>query len=128
MSQIEEGTLLWEPTESWVKDSNIYQYMRWLKKHKQLHFTNYDDLWQWSVDELETFWESIWEYFDIQSNKPYKTILTSHEMPGAKWFPEATINYTEHIFQNRDAEKLAIIHASEDRETTEITWGELYKD
>ena len=128
MSQIEEGRLLWEPTKSWVNQSNIHHYMHWVNERKQLNFTNYDALWTWSVEELEAFWESMWEYFDIQSNEPYKTVLTSYNMPGSKWFKEATINYVEHIFRNRNQDNVAIIHASEDRQTTEVTWGKLYYD
>ncbi|MFD1038210.1 acetoacetate--CoA ligase [Virgibacillus byunsanensis] len=128
MSRIEEGTLLWEPSNSWKEQSNLHDYMKWLKEHKKLDFKDYHSLWEWSVNELEHFWESIWEYFKIQAKSPYKTILTSHQMPGAKWFPEATINYTEHIFRNRDENKSAIIHASETRQTTEITWKQLYQE
>ncbi|HLR73703.1 MAG TPA: acetyl-coenzyme A synthetase N-terminal domain-containing protein, partial [Virgibacillus sp.] len=102
MSHIEEGTLLWEPTEERKQQSNLYDYMAWLKREKGLDFKDYSSLWQWSVDELELFWESLWEYFNIQSEQPYETILTSHDMPGNRWFPEATINYTEHIFRQRN--------------------------
>ncbi|RYG74218.1 acetoacetate--CoA ligase [Lentibacillus lipolyticus] len=128
MSEIKEGTLLWEPSKKRKQQSNIYHYMHWLKEHKNKHFDNYHTLWKWSVEELEDFWTSIWEYFDIQAKQPYKTVLTSHEMPGAKWFPEATINYAEHIFRNRDDEEPAIIHASELRGTEEVTWQQLYRD
>ncbi|WP_077324246.1 acetoacetate--CoA ligase [Virgibacillus siamensis] len=128
MSEIQEGTLLWQPDKKRKQQSKIYQYMKWLEQHKNLHFDDYHSLWKWSTDELELFWKSIWEYFDIQAKQPYRTVLTTHKMPGAKWFPEATINYTEHIFRDRDNLEPAIIHASETRETNEITWGQLYKD
>lgn len=128
MNLVSEGTLLWEPTEDWKQRSNIYHYMNWLKNHKQLHFENYHSLWRWSVDEVEDFWESLWEYFDIQSGQSYQTVLTSHQMPDAKWFPEATLNYTEHIFRNRNDLNPAIIHSSEIRPTTEISWKQLYEE
>ncbi|HLR09347.1 MAG TPA: acetoacetate--CoA ligase [Bacillota bacterium] len=128
MKPIEEGTLLWEPDANRKQQTNIYHYMTWLAKHKQLDFSDYHSLWQWSVSEIEAFWESIWDYFDIQSGTPYQTILSTHTMPGARWFPGATINYTEHIFRNRDLDRTAIIHASEMRKTAEITWGELFRD
>lgn len=128
MSHIEEGTLLWEPTEERKQQSNLYDYMAWLKREKGLDFKDYSSLWQWSVDELELFWESLWEYFNIQSEQPYETILTSHDMPGNRWFPEATINYTEHIFRQRNDNTPAIIHSSETRNTEEVTWDQLYKD
>ncbi|WP_164670832.1 acetoacetate--CoA ligase [Virgibacillus doumboii] len=128
MSEIKEGALLWEPDEKRKEDSNIYNYMKWLKQHKNLHFDDYHSLWKWSTEKLELFWKSIWEYFDIQAKEPYQTVLTTHKMPGAKWFPEATINYTEHIFRDRDDNEPAIIHASETRKKDEITWGQLYID
>lgn len=128
MGKIQEGTLLWEPSEERINESALYDYINWLKKHKQIHINNYNELWDWSVNDIETFWESMWEYFDIKSQDPYKTVLTSHEMPGARWFPEATINYTEHIFKKSVDQKTAIIHASENRKTTETTWGKLYQD
>ncbi|HLQ71698.1 MAG TPA: acetyl-coenzyme A synthetase N-terminal domain-containing protein, partial [Bacillota bacterium] len=101
MGHIEEGTLLWEPSESWKRQANIHQYMNWLKAHKDKHVETYQSLWEWSVTDLEGFWESLWDYFDIQADEPYQTVLTSHEMPGARWFEGATINYTEHIFKDR---------------------------
>ncbi|PAV30502.1 acetoacetate--CoA ligase [Virgibacillus profundi] len=128
MSQIKEGTLLWEPNESWKQQSNIYDYMNWLKVHKNKELEDYHSLWEWSVNDIESFWESQWEYFDIQSDHPYKTILTSHQMPGAKWFPGATINYTEHIFRNRQMDKPAVIYKSESRSTAEVTWKQLYEN
>ncbi|HLR52330.1 MAG TPA: acetoacetate--CoA ligase [Candidatus Avamphibacillus sp.] len=128
MGNIEEGTLLWEPSEKQKKQSAIYDYMNWINKNYQVNARDYNDLWNWSVNEIELFWESVWNYLDIQSEQPYETVLTSHTMPGAKWFPEATLNYTEHIFKQRDGEKTAIIHASEDRKTRETTWNELYND
>ncbi|MEN1968123.1 acetoacetate--CoA ligase [Lentibacillus sp. N15] len=128
MATIEEGTLLWEPDEHRKQNSNIYAYMRWLKQQKNLDFPDYHTLWEWSVNDLEAFWESIWEYFDIQSKQPYNQVLSSHKMPGATWFSGSAINYTEHIFRNRNNHKPAIIHSSELRDTSEVTWEKLYQD
>jgi acetoacetyl-CoA synthetase len=81
------------------------------------------------VTEVEDFWESMWHYFGIQSESPYRTVLSTRVMPGAKWFEGASVNYTEHVFRNRDAEKTAIIHTAEVRfGLTEVSWGKLYQD
>ncbi|GGH72341.1 acetoacetyl-CoA synthetase [Compostibacillus humi] len=128
MTNIKEGTLLWKPTESQRKQSKMFQYMNWVNEKKGKSFTDYHSLWNWSVNEVEEFWESIWQFFSIQAKENYSTVLTSHEMPGAKWFPEATINYTEHVFRNRDPQKTAILHTSEDRTLQAVTWDKLYKD
>lgn len=128
MSHINEGTLLWEPSEQWKKQSNLYDYMSWLYREKGLKFQSYSTLWQWSVEDLEQFWKSLWEYFNIQSVQGYDTILTSRHMPGTKWFTGAKVNYTEHIFRNRHAGNPAIIHSSERRGKEEVSWNKLYKD
>lgn len=128
MSTLKEGTLLWEPSEQRKENSNLNHFMNWLKANKNLNVTDYTSLWKWSVDQTEEFWEAIWDYFQIQSKAPYQTILSTHKMPGAKWFPEATINYVEHIFRNRNLDEIAVIHTSEIRNTSEVTWREIYQD
>ncbi|MFD1850893.1 acetoacetate--CoA ligase [Oceanobacillus bengalensis] len=128
MTSITEGTLLWEPSEKQRQQTNLYQFMNWLNREHDLSFNDYHSLWKWSVNNIELFWETIWKYFNIQSKQSYQTILSSHDMPGAKWFPEASLNYTEHIFRNREAGQTAIIHTSENRPKSEVTWKQLYRD
>ena len=129
MERIQEGTLLWEPTQERKENSNLNHFMVWLQQNRNLSFDSYDKLWDWSVTELEAFWEAMWEYFDIESSTPYRSVLSARKMPGAKWFEGAKINYTEHVFRNRDSEKTAIIHTSEVRpELREVSWGKLYED
>ncbi|MFS0674743.1 acetoacetate--CoA ligase [Ornithinibacillus sp. 179-J 7C1 HS] len=129
MKQIQEGTLLWQPTEERIKNANITSFMYWLNENKGLSITDYDPLWEWSVENIEDFWKTIWEYFQIQSSTPFNRVLSSHQMPGAKWFEGAQVNYTEHIFRNYNKDKTAVIHTSELRPNqAEVTWETLYKD
>ncbi|KNE18934.1 acetoacetate--CoA ligase [Virgibacillus pantothenticus] len=129
MKQVEEGILLWEPSEERKTTAKINSYIKWLGEHKNMHFQDYHALWDWSVHEIEAFWASIWDYFDLQAEEGYQTILSSHHMPGAKWFPEATVNYTEHIFRNRaTSNQPAIIHTSESRKIKTVSWRQLYQD
>lgn len=129
MKEVKEGELLWEPSSERKAAAKINSYMQWLHEHKNLYFQDYHSLWNWSVKEIKVFWESIWKYFDLQAKKDYQTVLSSHHMPGAKWFPEATVNYTEHIFRNRGhSDQPAIIHTSERRKVSEVSWHKLYQD
>ncbi len=129
MEHIQEGTLLWEPSEERKTKSELHAFMTWLKKERNLSFDTYEELWNWSVTDLEDFWESVWNYFDIQAKTPYHTVLSERKMPGATWFQGATLNYTEHVFRNRDWDKTAIIHTAEVRpELEEVSWGKLYND
>lgn len=100
-------------------------YLHWLKKQQDKNFSGYQELWEWSVAEPEAFWESLWQYFDIQSHTPYEQVLTSREMPGAQWFPGSTLNYAEHIFRKENDAHPAILFQSERHPLLEISWREL---
>jgi acetoacetyl-CoA synthetase len=125
MTETTEGTLLWEPSESFKENSNIYHYMKWLKDEKNLSFDDYAELWEWSVTDLEEFWASVWEYCNVKASKPYEKVLAKREMPGAEWFVGAELNYTEHVFENARADEPAILHQSELRPLGQMSWREL---
>lgn len=116
--------VLWQPTDKWINNSRLTDYMNWLAAEKELQFAGYHQLWQWSVDHPAAFWESVWEYFDIISHTPYQEVL-SGEMPQARWFKGSTLNYAEHIFRSRTAAHPAIIFQSEQHPMQEISWEEL---
>jgi len=99
--------------------------MQWLKQEKGLNFQTRDDLWQWSVDHLEDFWASLWEYFHIQASSPYSAVLLERKMPGAKWFSGATLNYAEHVFRNATSSRPALLFRSERHAMVEVSWSEL---
>jgi len=117
---------LWEPSAALVERSRLREYMRWLEAERSLRFENYDELWRWSVDDLEGFWSSIWDYFEVRADGSFERALGRREMPGAEWFAGASLNYAEHVFAGKDdAAEVAILHASELRELSELSWGEL---
>lgn len=122
---VKEGTLLWKPSAAFKQQTNIAKYTQWLQDKKQLAFDNYHDLWDWSVNEIEDFWASLWEYFDIQSPTSYQTVLSSREMPGAKWFEGANINFAEHVFRHMNSDEPAIISKSELHPLQEMSWQTL---
>ena len=116
--------MLWKPSPDFIKNSHLRHYLNWLEAHKSLKFNNYHEAWQWSVENVADFWESLWQYFEVISHSPYKQVL-SGEMPTAKWFEGATLNYAEHIFRMADDERTAIVFSSERHDLIEITWPEL---
>ncbi|QDI90376.1 acetoacetate--CoA ligase [Salicibibacter halophilus] len=124
---VKEGSLLWEPSQAFIQQSNLADYMNWLKKEKGLAFNDYQTLWEWSVNNVEDFWETQWEYFDIQANPSYKRILESDGVPFAKWFEGAKLNYAEHAFRHARPDETAIISKSEIRPTEKMTWQTLYE-
>jgi acetoacetyl-CoA synthetase len=120
-----DRTPLWEPTETMRQQANATTYMRWLEDKKGLHFETRSALWQWSVEQLEDFWASLWDYFAIKASKPYTTVLTERKMPGASWFPGAELNYAEHVFRNATSERPALLFRSERHTLREVSWREL---
>jgi acetoacetyl-CoA synthetase len=119
------GDLLWEPPAELVERARLTEYMRWLEAERGLRFDGYEELWRWSVDDLEGFWGSIWDFFDVQADGDRSRVLASRGLPGAKWFPDTSLNYAEHVFAGKDDAETAILHASELRDLTELSWGEL---
>ncbi len=117
--------VLWEPTEEFKDRTVLARYMRWLADEKGIEHADYHSLWRWSTEQLDAFWASIWEFFDVRGDSGYGTVLGHPDMPGAEWFPGATLSYAEHIFRGKDDSATAIHHASELREASAMSWGEL---
>ena len=117
--------VLWKPGEAFVARSRLRAYEEWLAACHGVDVGGYDELWRWSVGDLDGFWSSIAEFFEVRFHAAPSTVLGRREMPGAHWFPGATLSYPEHIFRGRDDDAVAIRHASELRPLEEMTWATL---
>ncbi|HEX4466846.1 MAG TPA: acetoacetate--CoA ligase [Solirubrobacteraceae bacterium] len=125
MSSVDRRQPLWTPPGELLESSEMARFMAWAAARHDRTFGGYEDLWRWSVEELETFWADIWEFCGVRASRPYEQVLGSHEMPGTSWFEGAALNYAENLLAGRDAAEIAVVHSSELREPAEITWGEL---
>jgi len=114
-----------EPGEAFAGRTRLRAYMKWLSAYHGVDVTSYDELWRWSIGDLEGFWSSVAEFFEVRFHEAPQTVLEHREMPGACWFPGATLSYPEHIFRGREDEAVAIRHASELRPLAQMTWDEL---
>lgn len=125
------GDLLWTPGEAWKAESNLAGFMSWLEAKRNLKFADYEELRRWSVEELEDFWQAIWDYFDILSSQPARCVLESRKMPGAKWFPGARLNYAENLMRGERGERgeragrTAMLHMTETLPLQGVSWEEL---
>ena len=88
------------------------EYMQWLASEKGLAFEDYSSLWQWSVTDIEDFWQTLWDFFQIKTSTPYSKVLSERKMPGAVWFEGAKLNYAEHVFRNMSLDYPALIFQS----------------
>lgn len=117
--------LLWAPSQEFKNSSHLRDYRDWLKSNRGIDFNDYQELWNWSIINIEDFWESVWNYFKVISIGQYSHVLSSHKMPGVKWFDGAKLNYAEHIFRNYKQEETAIIFGHESGSVEYISWEEL---
>ena len=116
--------VLWRPSAQVVDAANITAYRRWLGGRGVRPGPEYDDLWRWSVDNLEEFWTSIWEYYQIEASTPYDAVLPHRAMPGAVWFPGARLNYAEHALRYDGGDMPALLAVKEDG-AREVSWTQL---
>jgi acetoacetyl-CoA synthetase len=101
--------------------------MQWLARERHLVFATYQELWRWSVTDLDAFWSSVWDFFKIRSSRRYDQVLARDTMPEASWFPGAELSYAEHALARHD-DHPALIARSETRgleHTTTVTYAEL---
>jgi len=112
----------------------IRLYQNWLRAQRGLAFDSYDALWRWSITDLDAFWQSIWDYFDLQSPTPHMAALAENRMPGARWFPGAQVNYAQQVFRHVDPAHAAGLPAilshneqslASGAQAREIAWPEL---
>ncbi|WP_087742921.1 MULTISPECIES: acetoacetate--CoA ligase [unclassified Acidovorax] len=107
----------------------IRLYQNWLREQRGLQFADYDALWRWSVTDLDAFWQSMWDYFDLQSPTPHSAVLAKNTMPGAQWFPGAQVNYARQVLRHADAADAAglpaIVSGNEKHQHRELSWPEL---
>ncbi len=116
---------LWTPSTTTIEQANISRYLNWINKTKNQTFTGYQHLWEWSVENVETFWESIWQYFEIIHDGDYNSVTNAAAMPGTRWFEGTSLNYSEHIFRNKTDKHPAIIFKAESGTLKQMTWKEL---
>lgn len=119
-----QGTLLWEPPADAYERTRMGDFLRFANERSDVGARDYDELWAWSVADLEGFWQAVVAYFDVRFHERPRSVLTSREMPGAQWFTGATLNYAEHALR-RDDDEVAVVARSQTRGPRELTFREL---
>jgi acetoacetyl-CoA synthetase len=117
--------LLWVPSEERVAASRMAQYLDWVNRKNDRRLLTYDDLWRWSVDDLDGFWRSLWDWFEIVASEPHTTVIGDRRMPGTQWFPGARLNWAENLLRHAADERPAIVSVREQAPPVEMSWAEL---
>lgn len=125
MTGLPAGEVLWSPPANVRSTTRIGDYLGWLERERGLYFVDYPALWRWSVDRLEDFWQTIWDYFDVHSTVPPRAVLGQRSMPGAQWFPGTRVNYAEHALRHPGDQDVVLVAHSQTRDPVELSRGEL---
>ena len=117
--------VLWRPSSKIKEESNLNQFIKnFVDEFKNQSDVKYEELWKWSIEKPEKFWDSIWDYSNVLGEKGDILLKDKDKMPGARFFPNAKLNYTENVLKDKN-EPLAIISEREDGLKSKISTLEL---
>jgi acetoacetyl-CoA synthetase len=119
-------SVCWTPSQTQITSSNLFHFQTWLEKKHHTKFANYHELWQWSTDHVEHFWESILQFFQIEYTGSYQKVFSSDKsMYRCRWFEGIELSYAAHVFRNKTSKHPAIIYKNETNETQQLSWPDL---
>ena len=119
-------TPLWTPSEQRKRQANITRFIDQVNTQQKLNLRSYADLYQWSIENISDFWGAMWDFAEIKASKPYEQVVDDlQKFPGAKWFPEARLNFAENLLRYRD-DQLAFLFKGETQTSKRMTYAELY--
>jgi acetoacetyl-CoA synthetase len=117
---------LWAPSPERVADAGITAFMKLVNKRHGKSLEKYAEVYQWSIEHLEDFWTAVWDFGAvIAATRGGKVLADKDQMPGARFFPEAKLNYAENLLRRRD-DTDALVFWGEDKVRRRLTHGELY--
>ena len=111
--QVRDGDLLWAPGPDRVDRANVTAFTHWLARERGYRFGDYHALWSWSVNDLDGFWQAVWDYCGIEASASPTAVLGRRAMPGAEWFPGARLNYAQHVLRQERPGEDALYYQSE---------------
>ncbi len=123
-----QSKILWQPRKEDIENSNMVRFMKEVNTRYNLSLSSYQELWQWSVDNIPEFWRLFWEFAHIIHSKPYGQVVDDPaRMPGANWFAGAELNFAENMLRYSDDQN-ALIFQGEGQPLKSYTYGELYDE
>lgn len=120
------GELLWSPSQERVRNANVTRFIDFVDSKYGLKIESYRELSNWSSDKIQDFWAAMWEFAGIKASRGYDNVVDDLDrFPGAKWFPEARLNFAENLLQRKD-NRLAFVFSGETQRSARMTYTELY--
>ena len=123
---MDQPTPLWTPTAEDVERARVTAFARHAETVAGRPLPDYASLWAWSVEDLDGFWGTVWDFFGL--DELYGThgpVLAAERMPGSVWFPEVRLNYAEFLLAQGADDDVAVVGTGEDGRRTVLTRAEL---
>ena len=119
---------VWTPSQKQIDRSQMTKFMKYVNLSRHLSLKNYDDLYSWSIQDIPSFWETVWKFCEVKYSTPYSEIVDdTSKMPGAKWFTGSQLNYAENLLRFKDS-KPAIIFKGENQNPSILTYHDLNEE
>src|SRR5688500_9044302 len=119
---------LWRPSPERIAASQLARFMRFAAERSGRPFPDFAALWRWSVDDLEGFWDAVWDFCGVVAEtKGGRALADSDKMPGARFFPHARLNFAENLLRTRGSGD-AILFRGEDKVRRRLSWDELHAE
>ena len=117
---------LWQPTQKQIDQSLMREFMLFVNDHCKQSFSDYDGLYEWSIDEKEDFWSMLWDFCGVIGDKGERVLIDGDDIEKAQWFPDAKLNFAENLLRKKSSE-IAIYFRAEDQVEYTLTWRQLYE-
>src|SRR4051812_32170392 len=118
---------MWKPSPERIAQANVTAFMHAVQKQHGAAVRDYDALWRWSIGQPEAFWSAVWSFSRVIGDAGKRVVVDGERMPGAKWFPDARLNFAENLLRRRD-DTPALVFRGEDRVQSRVTFAELYAE
>jgi acetoacetyl-CoA synthetase len=121
------SALLWQPSAERIAKARITHFARALTDETGIAFPDYPSLWRWSVANKEAFWRALWDFSSVVGTRGERTLIDGERMPGARWFPDARLNFAENLLTRRPADDTgdALVFRGEDKIARRVSHAEL---
>ena len=117
---------LWSPSTRRVQEANISRFMRLIRQERDPGVVDYQSLYRFSIESPKAFWRALWEFGGVVGTAGTRTVEQFERMPGAQWFPDASLNFAENLLRYRD-DREALVFISETGLESRLTYRQLYR-
>jgi acetoacetyl-CoA synthetase len=127
---MDQLTPLWQPSQQLIDDAQITQFIEAVNYQYGLSFETFDELYDWSIEEKESFWSTLWDFVEVVGDKGERILIDGDDIEKAQWFPDAKLNFAQNLLRgpsSNNSDDIAIYFRAEDQVEYHLTYRQLYR-